>query len=110
MSLKALTKEYQLKSIFPEHYFDKLHVFRLPAGEAICHQGEELTALSYFVEGKVKIVRRLFNGKEHILDIKDKPTLLGDIELLTNQPVVSSVITLEDTVVVQLPLAGIRLG
>ena len=108
MSLEALTKEYQLKSIFPEHYFDKLHVFRLPAGEAICHQGEELTALSYFVEGKVKIVRRLFNGKEHILDIKDKPTLLGDIELLTNQPVVSSVITLEGTVVVQLPLAGIR--
>lgn len=85
-----------------------MQVLQLSAGDAICHQGESLTALSYFAKGKLKIVRRLFNGKEHILDIKEKPTLIGDIELLTDQPVVSSVIALEDTLIIQLPLAGIR--
>ena len=59
-------------------------------------------------KGKLKIVRRLFNGKEHILDIKEKTTLIGDIELLTDQPIVSSVVALEDTLVIQLPLTGIR--
>lgn len=108
MSLEAYLKEYQLEQIFPTHYFDKLQVLQLAAGEAICHQGESLTALSYFAKGKLKIVRRLFNGKEHILDIKEKPALIGDIELLTNQPAVSSVITLEDTLIIQLPLADIR--
>lgn len=108
MSLEAYIKEYQLEKIFPTHYFDKLQVLQLSAGDAICHQGESLTALSYFANGKLKIVRRLFNGKEHILDIKEKPTLIGDIELLTDQLVVSSVIALEDTLIIQLPLAGIR--
>ncbi len=108
MSLEEYIKEYQLEKIFPTRYFDKLQVNQLSVGDVICHQGEALTSLSFFAKGKLKIVRRLFNGKEHILDIKEKPTLIGDIELLTNQPVVSSVVALEDTLVIQLPLAGIR--
>ncbi|MCO4669591.1 cAMP-binding protein [Streptococcus infantarius subsp. infantarius] len=108
MSLEKYIQDYQLEKIFPRHYFNKLQVRELVAGDAICHQGEALTALSYFAKGKLKIVRRLFNGKEHILDIKEKPTLIGDIELLTDQPIVSSVVALEDTLVIQLPLTGIR--
>ena len=46
MSLEAYIKEYQLEKIFPTHYFDKLQVLQLSAGDAICHQGESLTALS----------------------------------------------------------------
>ena len=60
MSLEAYIKEYQLEKIFPTHYFDKLQVLQLSAGDAICHQGESLTALSYFANGKLKIVRRLW--------------------------------------------------
>ena len=72
MTLEKYIQEYQLERIFPKHYFDKLQIRELAAGDAICHQGEALTALSYFAKGKLKIVRRLFNGKEHILDIKEK--------------------------------------
>ncbi|MHA2818519.1 helix-turn-helix domain-containing protein, partial [Streptococcus agalactiae] len=39
-------------------------------------------------------------------DIKTKPTLIGDIELLTNRQIVSSVIALEDITVIQLSLKG----
>nr|MCW1079636.1 Crp/Fnr family transcriptional regulator [Streptococcus anginosus] len=42
MSLEAYIKEYQLEKIFPTHYFDKLQVLQLSAGDAICHQGESL--------------------------------------------------------------------
>ena len=101
---KEWIQKYQLEKIFPAHYFDKLQMISFSAGQAICQQGEELQALSYFVKGKIKIVRRLFNGKEHILNIQEKPTIIGDIELLTNQGIVSSVVALEKSWVVQLPL------
>ena len=65
-----------------------------------------MTALSLVVKGKVKIVRRLFNGKDYILDISSQPNLIGDIELLTGQAIVSSVIALEKVWVVQLPLSN----
>ncbi|EHJ51753.1 cyclic nucleotide-binding domain-containing protein [Streptococcus macacae] len=103
-SLQDWIEDYKLENIFPAHYFDKLQVKSFSPGQAICQQGEDLRALSYFIKGKIKIVRRLFNGKEHILDIQDKPTLIGDIELLTKQKTVSSVMALEKAWVIQLPL------
>ncbi|MGT2949046.1 cyclic nucleotide-binding domain-containing protein [Streptococcus devriesei] len=105
--MKALAdwiQEFQLENIFPAYYFEKLQVKSFSAGQSICQQGQDLQALSYFVQGKIKIVRRLFNGKEHILDIQDKPTIIGDIEFLTDQQTVSSVIALEQSWVIQLPL------
>ena len=53
MSLEKYIQDYQLEKIFPRHYFDKLQVRELVAGDAICHQGEALTALSYFAKGKL---------------------------------------------------------
>ena len=106
---KEWIQKYQLEKIFPAHYFDKLQMISFSAGQAICQQGEELQALSYFVKGKIKIVRRLFNGKEHILNIQEKPTIIGDIELLTNQGTVSSVVALEKLLLKD-PLFLLKLG
>lgn len=92
------------RQVFPESYRPKLRLVTYEAGEAICQQDEQLTSLSLVVKGKVKIVRKLFNGKEYILDISTHPNLIGNIELMTNQKIVSSVIPLEKVWVVQLPL------
>ncbi|HGI2466929.1 TPA: cyclic nucleotide-binding domain-containing protein, partial [Streptococcus agalactiae] len=96
MDIENYCQDYCLETIFPKHYFKDLQVITLTAGQPVCKQGEQLEYLHYIVKGRFKIVRRLFNGKEHILDIKTKPTLIGDIELLTNRQIVSSVIALED--------------
>ncbi len=108
MDLNTCIRDYQLEKIFPKHYFTSLQVCQISPGETICHQGQDLTALSYFIKGKIKVVRRLFNGKEYILDIQNKSTLIGGMELLTDQQAVSSVIALEETWLVQLPLTGVR--
>ena len=50
---KEWIQKYQLEKIFPAHYFDKLQMISFSAGQAICQQGEELQALSYFVKGKI---------------------------------------------------------
>ena len=96
----------EIRQVFPDHYQKQLRLVVYGADEAICQQDDQLTALSLVVKGKVKIVRRLFNGKDYILDIYSSPNLIGDIELLTGQAIVSSVIALDKVWVVQLPLSN----
>lgn len=94
----------EVRQIFPEKYYPQLRLVSYEAGQALCQQEDHLIALSLVVQGKIKIVRKLFNGKDYILGISNTPNLIGDIELLTGQEIVSSVIALEKIWVVQLPL------
>ena len=94
----------QLEQVFSASYLSQLQKVTFQKGDYICTQGQAITELTYILSGRVKIVRSLSNGKEHILEMPQQPQLLGDIELMTNQPAGSSVIALEDVQAVQLPL------
>ncbi|QMI50238.1 cyclic nucleotide-binding domain-containing protein [Streptococcus salivarius] len=94
----------QLDQVFPPPYLSQLQKVTFQKNDYICTQGQAITELTYILSGKVKIVRSLFNGKEHILETLNQPQILGDVELMTNQPAGSSVIALEDVQAVQLPL------
>ena len=93
-----------LEDVFPPSYLPQLQEVTFQKGQAICIQGEAITALTYVTSGNIKIVRILFNGKEHILETPNQPSLIGDIELMTNHPASSSVIALDQVKAVQLPL------
>ena len=94
----------QLEQVFSASYLSQLQKVTFQKGDYICTQGQAITELTYILSGKVKIVRSLFNGKEHILETLNQPQILGDVELMTNQPAGSSVIALEEVQAVQLPL------
>ena len=94
----------QLDQVFPPPYLNQLQIVTFQKNDYICTQGQAITELTYILSGKVKIVRSLFNGKEHILETLNQPQILGDVELMTNQPAGSSVIALEEVQAVQLPL------
>ena len=94
----------QLDQVFPPPYLDQLQKVTFKKNDYICTQGKAITELTYILSGKVKIVRSLFNGKEHILEMLNQPQIFGDVELMTNQPAGSSVIALEEVQAVQLPL------
>ena len=94
----------QLDQVFPPPYLDQLQNVTFQKHDYICTQGQAITELTYILSGKVKIVRSLFNGKEHILEMLNQPQIFGDVELMTNQPAGSSVIALEEVQAVQLPL------
>ena len=94
----------QLEQVFSASYISQLQKVTFQKNDYICTQGQAITELTYILSGKVKIVRSLFNGKEHILETLNQPQILGDVELMTNQPAGSSVIALEDIQAVQLPL------
>ena len=94
----------QLDQVFPPPYLYQLQKVTFQKNDYICTQGQAITELTYILSGKVKIVRSLFNGKEHILEMLNQPQIFGDVELMTNQPAGSSVIALEEVQAVQLPL------
>ena len=94
----------QFDQVFPTPYLNQLQKVTFQKNDYICTQGQAITELTYILSGKVKIVRSLFNGKEHILETLNQPQILGDVELMTNQPAGSSVIALEEVQAVQLPL------
>ncbi|MGT2888308.1 cyclic nucleotide-binding domain-containing protein [Streptococcus didelphis] len=102
--LKELLFKNKLDHFFPSEDYDKLQLIQYQKGESLCLQGQEIKVIGYTLSGSVKIVRRLFNGKEHILKTHSAPCLIGDIELMTNQRAVTSVMALEKTYFVQLPL------
>ncbi|MFS1664377.1 cyclic nucleotide-binding domain-containing protein [Streptococcus sp. zg-JUN1979] len=93
-----------LTSLIPKHYQKHLKILDIPAGERICQQGDNLEYLTYILSGKVTIMRQLFNGREHILDTREGYCLIGDIEFLTKQKILASVIALEECRIAQLPL------
>ena len=94
----------QLEQVFSASYLSQLQKVTFQKNDYICTQGKAITELTYILSGKVKIVRSLFNGKEHILEMLNQPQIFGDVELMTNQPAGSSVIALEEVQAVQLPL------
>ena len=94
----------QLDQVFPPPYLDQLQKVTFQNNDFICTQGKAITELTSILSGKVKIVRSLFNCKEHILEMLNQPQIFGDVELMTNQPAGSSVIALEEVQAVQLPL------
>ena len=94
----------QLEQVFSAPYLSQLQKVTFQKGNYICIQGQDITELTYILSGRVKIVRSLSNGKEHILEMPQQPQLLGDVELMTNQLAGSSVIALEEVQTVQLPL------
>lgn len=94
----------QLEQVFSASYLSQLQKVTFQKGDYICTQGQAITELTYILSGRVKIVRSLSNGKEHILEMPQQPQLLGDVELMTNQLAGSSVIALEEVQAVHLPL------
>lgn len=103
-TLSYYLQDSNLAHFFPKNYHKQLQVVTYDKGQVICSQGDDLDYIAYFFSGKAKVIRRSANGKEHILETLEQATIIGDIELMTKRPVVSSVIALKECTLVQLPL------
>ena len=101
--LKEIITDYQLNRIFPGDCLSQLDLVLYQAGDYICRQGSEQDVIPYFLKGQLKIVHSLENGIDTILEIQEKPGLLGEIELLLDRVCITSVIADQDSLVVQLP-------
>ena len=86
-----------MEQIFPGDCLSQLDLVLYQAGEYICRQGSEQDVIPYFLKGRLKIIHSLENGSDTILEIQEKPGLLGEIELLLDRVCISSVIADQDS-------------
>ena len=83
--LQTMIANYQMEQIFPKDCLSQLELVLYQAGDYICRQGTEQAVIPYFLKGRLKIVHSLENGSDTILEIQEKPGLLGEIELLLDR-------------------------
>lgn len=100
--------QHHIHRFFPEKYFKYLLLQEYTSGEYICRQGENLQNLYFFVTGKIKIYRTQNSGKNHVLNIREQSCILGEIEFMADQPIVSSVVALKNSQVIVLPVTRLR--
>ncbi len=84
-------------------------LYRCPAGKDIARQGEPLTHLYMFVEGRAKVVRLMENGRTMLHAFYRGVSLLGDLELCRGDLTArTSVRAVTDAWLIGFPLEGRR--
>lgn len=101
-------KQCHIERFISPNFFDSLILLECNTGEFICKQEEALENLYFLVSGKIKIIRALPNGKEHILGIREDVCILGEIELMADKPFVSSVAVIQKSHVLVLPVKRLK--
>ena len=84
-------------------------LYRCPAGKDIARQGEPLTHLYVFLEGRAKVVRLMENGRTMLHAFYRGVSLLGDLELCRGDLTArTSVRAVTDAWLIGFPLEGRR--
>lgn len=101
-------KNIEFNQLVPSVIRPLCTVVRYDTGETIINQGDEPENLYYMIQGRCSIHSFLSNGKKIILNNAKAPCLIGEIELLEMGKASFSVIALEKSVLIVMPLAFCR--
>lgn len=94
--LKRYLKQYDFAAIFP-HLEDMPFLLQYyEANEPILNEGEEIPALLYLVEGKIKATGSVGNGRSLLLRFSHPLAVMGDIEFVRHIPVQSQITAVSD--------------
>lgn len=84
------------------------HIVQYQKGDSILMCGDELEYFCFFLEGKIKILSVLENGKSLLLRFYTELDTLGDIELFYPGPVDCSVEAVSESYLLKIPIDFIR--
>lgn len=102
--LNGYIKKFQLDSILQEEILSLCSLHTFEKGEYICEIDQIADYFYFFVEGKAKIYTLLKNGKKLLLRFYSPFNILGDIEVINEQPYKVFVEALNACVCVALPM------
>lgn len=101
-------KKYKLDEVLPEDVLMQGHIVQYQKGDVLLHSGDELDHFCFFLEGKIKILSILENGKSLLLRFYTELDTLGDIELFFPGPADSSVEAVSESYLLKVPMHIIR--
>ncbi len=86
-----------------------LRVRRFQQGEALVRYQQELTQLSFLVEGRGKVFRGMENGRSVLQAVMESIAVIGDQEFLMGQPrATMDVVAMSKGVLLEIPLTENR--
>lgn len=85
-------ERHQLKRFFNQESLKECVIKTYRRGEPICEAGMPISHLQFFVEGRAKTYFLMENGKQLLLTFHEPLQLIGDLEILEEQPVATNTV------------------
>ncbi|UNK20907.1 cyclic nucleotide-binding domain-containing protein [Paenibacillus sp. N3/727] len=101
--LQSKIKQFEIDQIFRLSDDTSFELRRYDPGELVLKEGEEMDALLYLVEGRVKISSSVQTGKILLLRFCEPFAVIGDIELIQKTVVQSQVEAVQNTLCIAVP-------
>ncbi|WP_372662563.1 cyclic nucleotide-binding domain-containing protein [Cohnella sp.] len=96
-ALRSLMSQHQLSGIFDEKTDEAMELFAFDKGELVCSVGDRMEHLFILIKGKIKIYKVLPNGKSILIRFYNSLSTIGDLEMLNDLTVQSTVEAVNDT-------------
>ena len=106
--LERYFKEHNLSELIDEELENHVEIQFFQKEELILKAGEKLNYYYLLVEGKIKVSYLFENGKSMLMKVYSAFNVIGDIEIMKNQPVRCDVEAITDTYLLTIPADLIR--
>ena len=97
-------ERFDMRSFLNDRLIDGMEIFRIPRHQTLILEKSQIRYLYFLVEGQLSCIHYNFNGNIDVMAITKPLTVIGDVELLDEQPSSTAVTTGLDSV-----LLGIRI-
>lgn len=103
--MKKHLEQLKKEKIFSDYAFADLKICDFSKGQRILRQGQQLEDLYILMSGRIKTCHTTSNGNTVLNAVSKALTLIGEVELLTNQELINDVFALEDCICLKIDLA-----
>lgn len=104
ISIDQIIVNYKLQDYIHNEHYAQIDLVELKKDTILFHQDEFPEYFYIFLEGKLRVYQICSNGKMIILNTCKQPKILGEVELLSNQPTLSYVDLIKDSKLLQIPM------
>ena len=101
-------RKFQLDEHLPAELIRVLNLCLYSKGEYLLLQEEKLKKLFMLVEGKLQVDYIEISGKQVVYSFETPFSIIGDMELMEDRPVLANVQTLQDSLILTAPVGIIR--
>lgn len=100
-------KEHNLMDIFDDKLLLGSQIFSFDKGDFIIRAGDYLDFYYIFVDGKIKVLNILENGKAILLKFYEDIDIIGDLEILKKSKLQCNIIAVEESYLIAIPIENI---
>ncbi len=105
--LQEAISQFALEGIF-DGVLDQVSFHSFEPGEFILHEAEPPAYYYFLIKGKAKVIPSSENGKIALLDLLTPLDLLGDIEFIRSEDNYYSVMSIDHTILIALPMEVVK--